>query len=157
MMAHDLDTLIMVLLPPTCAVHLTKVTMEQAAVRLELTATTPTTCCPDRAGASSAVHSRYQRRLTDLPWGARAVHIQPTVRKFVCRQPTCARRIFTERLPELVAPSARKTMRLIAVLRVIGLALGGQAGARLAARLRLSSRLARPCYASCVQPSCPLH
>ena len=41
-MAHDLDTLIMALLPPTCAVHLTKVTMEQAAVRLELTATTPT-------------------------------------------------------------------------------------------------------------------
>ena len=51
--------------------------------------------------------------------------------------PTCTRRIFTERLPDLVAPSARKTQRLITVLRAIGLALGGQAGARLAARLRL--------------------
>ena len=59
------------------------------------------------------------------------------VRKFICRQPGCARRIFTERLSDLVAPSARKTNRLITVLRAIGIALGGQAGARLAARLRL--------------------
>jgi transposase len=61
------------------------------------------------------------------------------VRKFVCRQPTCPRRIFTERLPDRVAPSARKTTRLIDILRAIGIALGGQAGARLAARLRLST------------------
>jgi CRISPR/Cas system-associated protein Cas7 (RAMP superfamily) len=46
--------------------------------------------------------------------------------------------MFTERLREPVAPSARKTTRLIAVLRAIGLALGGQAGARLTARLRPS-------------------
>src|SRR5262249_29621042 len=32
--------------------------------------------------------------------------------KFVCRNTTCTRRIFTERLPALVAPSARKTQRL---------------------------------------------
>jgi len=36
-----------------------------------------------------------------------------------------------------VAPYARKTTRLITALRAIGMALGGQAGARLAARLRL--------------------
>ena len=46
-------------------------------------------------------------------------------------------RIFTERLPDLVAPSARNTDRLITVLRAIGVALGGNAGARLAAQLRL--------------------
>jgi hypothetical protein len=39
------------------------------------------------------------------------VRIQLMVRKFVCRNPTCARRIFTERLPELVAVYARKTHR----------------------------------------------
>jgi transposase len=50
---------------------------------------------------------------------------------------TCARRIFTERLPDFVAPSARKTTRLIAVLQAIGIALGGNAGARLVAHLRL--------------------
>jgi hypothetical protein len=65
------------------------------------------------------------------------VLLQLTVRKFVCRNPSCERRIFTERLPDLVAPSARKSTRLIMTLRAIGMALGGQAGARLAARLRL--------------------
>jgi hypothetical protein len=49
------------------------------------------------------VHSRYQRHLTDLPWGPLSVRIRLTVRKFVCRNATCIRRIFTERLPALVA------------------------------------------------------
>jgi transposase len=93
--------------------------------------------CPRCAVSSSSIHSRYQRYLTDLPWGMRVVRLQLAVRKFVCRNTTCTRRIFTERLPDLVAPSARKTDRLITVLRAIGVALGGNAGARLAARLRL--------------------
>jgi len=71
----------------------------------------------------------------DLPWGTRPVRIQLTVRKFVCRTPTCRRHIFTERLPELVAPYARKTHRLVTALQAIGVALGGQVGARLSARL----------------------
>jgi transposase len=65
------------------------------------------------------------------------VHLQLTVRKFFCRNPTCARRIFTERLPDFAATSARKTMRLVTALQALGGALGGNAGARLAARLRL--------------------
>jgi transposase len=78
---------------------------------------------------SSAIHSRYQRHPTDLPWGTRAVRLQLTVRKFVCRKATCTRRIFTERLPDLVVPYARKTQRFITALRAIGMAVGGQAGA----------------------------
>jgi transposase len=111
--------------------RLTEVTLEKRTVQLQLTATAPTASGPHCAVPSSAVHSRYQRHLTDLPSGTRAVHLQLIVRKFVCRQPTCARPIFTERLPDFVAPSARKTTRLIAVLRAIGVALRGQAGARL--------------------------
>jgi hypothetical protein len=64
------------------------------------------------------------------------------VRKFVCRHPTCERRIFTERLSDLVAAYARRTCRLVAALQAIGVALGGNAGARLAARLRLSTSAA---------------
>jgi transposase len=65
------------------------------------------------------------------------MHLQLTVRKFLCRNPTCVRRVFTERLPNLVAAYGRQTHRLATVLRAIGLALGGNAGARLAARLQL--------------------
>jgi transposase len=120
-------------------VQLEAVTVEQERLHLRLTTTAPTSCCPLCAAPSSAVHSRYQRHLTDLPWGPLAVRLHLTVRKFVCRTAACARRIFTERLPDLAAPSARKTQRLIAALRAIGLALGGEAGARLAARLRLAT------------------
>jgi transposase len=119
--------------------HLTALTVEQASVVLQLTATAPTAACPGCTVPSSSVHGRYGRHVTDLPWGALAVHIHLIVRKFICRNASCARRIFTERLPEFVAPYARKTTRLITTLRAIGVALGGNAGARLAARLRLST------------------
>ena len=65
------------------------------------------------------------------------MHLQLTVRRFRCRNRACARRIFTERLPDFVAAYGRHTHRLAAALRAIGRALGGNGGARLAARLRL--------------------
>jgi transposase len=45
--------------------------------------------------------------------------------------------MFTARVPELMAVYARNTCRLAAALQAIGIALGRNAGARLAARLRL--------------------
>jgi transposase len=60
------------------------------------------------------------------------------VRKFFCRTPSCVRRIFTERLPGIVAPWARTTERLTMLLRAIAFALGGEAGARLAKRIGVS-------------------
>jgi transposase len=136
-MTHELHTLITALLSPTGAMRLTEVTVEQASVHLQLTATAPTATCPCCAVSSSSIHSRYQRHLTDLPWATHAVYLQLTVRKFLCRNPTCTRRIFTERLPDLVASYGRHTHRLATALQAIGLALGGNAGARLAACLRL--------------------
>jgi transposase len=138
-MSHQqsLHALMLHLLPPTRAVRLTEVTVEPEDVCLQLTTTALAACCPRCAVPSSSVHSRYQRRLTDLPWGTRPVHIQLMVRKFICRNLHCPRRIFTERVPELVAPYARKTQRLIAALQALGVALGGHAGARLAHRLGL--------------------
>jgi hypothetical protein len=62
------------------------------------------------------------------------------VRTFGCRHVTCAHRLFTARLPGFATPYARNTMRLVNALQAMGLALGGQAGARLAARLRLRRR-----------------
>jgi transposase len=136
-MSIELQTLITELLPPTRGIRLTEVTVQDASVQLQLTAIAPTASCPDCAVPSSSIHSRYQRRLTDLPWGSLVVHLRLTVRKFLCRNRVCGRRIFTERLPELVAAYGRKTHRLVTILRAIGMVLGGNAGARLAARLRL--------------------
>jgi transposase len=143
-MSYELQPFITALLPPNDLVRLTEVTVEKASGWLQLMATAPAACYPSCAVPSSSMHSRYQRHLTDLPWAAVAVRIQLMVRKFVCRHPVCERRIFTERLPQLVATYARKTQRLITVLQAIGLALGGRAGARLAARLRLPTSAAAP-------------
>ena len=136
-MPLELQTLVTQLLPSTGGLRLMEIYVEDESVQLRLTATAPTAACPDCAMPSSSVHSRYQRRLTDLPWGTRAVRLQLTVRKFLCRNRACGRRIFTERLPELVAAYGRKTHRLVTILRAIGMALGEQAGARLATRLQL--------------------
>ena len=43
----------------------------------------------------------------------------------------CAQRIFTERLPQVVAPYGRSTTRLVEVLRLLAFVLGGEAGARV--------------------------
>ena len=113
------------------------VDVEDEAVRLRLTATAMTAACPGCAVPSSSVHSRYQRRLSDLPWGRRAVRLQLTVRQCRCRHRACSRQIFTERVPDLVAAYGRHTPRLATARRAIGLALGGNMGARLATRLQL--------------------
>ena len=111
--------------------------MASATLERQLTTTAPSACCPRCAAPSAPVHSRYQRHRTDLPWGSRSVCIRLTVRKCVCRQATCSRRMYTERRPARGAGWARRTCRLVAALQAIGMALGGNAGARLAAHLRL--------------------
>jgi len=56
------------------------------------------------------------------------------IRKFFCDNPTCPRRIFSERLAGIAAVSARRTERQRAALLDLAVALGGEAGARLAAK-----------------------
>ena len=104
-----------------------------------LRSTTLTAPCPLCGVTSSSIHSYYQRAPTDLPWGGHPVKLILCVRKFFCRVPYCERRIFTERLPKIVAPWARTTQRLTMLLRAVAFALGGEAGARLAKRIGLAT------------------
>ncbi len=97
--------------------------------------TARTASCPVCHQSASSVHSRYQRRVADLPCGGRALTLVIHARRFFCRTPTCPRRTFRERLPALVAPGARRSHALIGALTKIGMALGGKAGARLAGPL----------------------
>ena len=93
--------------------------------------------CPLCNGLSGQVHSHYIRTLADLPWQGRAVVIQVRARRFRCASPSCPRRVFAERLPEVAPPWARRTVRLGGLQRHIGFALGGEPGSRLAARLSM--------------------
>jgi len=83
------------------------------------------------ATPASRIHSHYERTLADLPWAHYRVHLQLRVRKWFCCNRACPRRIFTERLPTIAAPWARRTLRLAERIVALGVALGGKAGVRL--------------------------
>jgi transposase len=102
-----------------------------------LAATAPTAVCPQCGTASDRVHSRYRRTVADLPSQGRVVALRLLVRKFRCARPDCPRRIFCERLPQVLPAHARSTTRLAEAHRDIGFALGGEAGGRLAGLLHM--------------------
>jgi transposase len=113
--------------------------LDLESLTVHLATTAPTAACPRCGSDTPRVHSRYTRRLDDLPCLGRCVRLQLAVRRFVCLQSQCPRRIFTERLPGFAAPWARTTDRLRQSQTDLGSSLGGEAGARLAARLAITT------------------
>jgi transposase len=103
----------------------------QAEITLALTSRQTTILCPLCHVPARRLHSRYHRTLADLPWGSYTVRLWLHVRRLFCDHVGCTRRIFTERLPGVIAPWARRTARLAKRLTLAGLVLGGSAGARL--------------------------
>ena len=94
--------------------------------------------CPSCGTSSRRVHSRYRRRVTDLPLSGRIVHLQVIARRFRCDAVLCGRQIFTERFADgVLAPSSRRTARLDSIVHHLGLALGGRPAAGFAKRLML--------------------
>ena len=125
------------LLPTGDGLRVLQVTNTTDKIVIDLTTVATSAACPVCQHASARVHSRYERTLSDLPWNRVAVQIRVQARKFFCDQPECPRRIFTQALPDLAARYARKTNRLHHALYLLGYALGGEAGARLAVSLGL--------------------
>ena len=58
-----------------------------------------------------------------------------STRKLFCSNSNCQRKIFTQRLPKIAAPWARRTERLNIQLTKVGLATGGLPGSRLTQHL----------------------
>lgn len=108
------------LLPdPTC-LHLKLLDASDRQITVVVVTTSPEAECPFCQCGSARVHSRYVRQVADLPWMGCAVRLGLHVRRFCCSNLECARQIFTERLPTVVAPYARRTTRLTDVLTLIG-------------------------------------
>jgi hypothetical protein len=84
---------------------------------------------------SGRAHSRYQRRLADLPVAGRLVELRLTVRRFFCLNTACGRRTFVEQIAGLTRRRARSSEPLRTTLTSIGLALAGRAGVRLATKV----------------------
>ncbi len=96
-------------------------------------------CCPLCGTHAVRVHSRYTRQLADLPCAGQRVRLQVQVRKYFCDVPSCARKIFAERLLPFVEPKARVTQRLYQIVQVLGLATGGRLGVRVTDRLGIQT------------------
>src|SRR2546423_7651080 len=121
------------LFPDATLLHLEACEVDETAaqITLRVQSTQPSVPCPLCATLARRIHSDYERTLADLPWAQYRVRLQLRVRKWFCRNRSCPRRIFTERLPTVAAPWARRTLRLAQRLIALGVALGGKAGVRL--------------------------
>jgi transposase len=125
------------LLADPAVLRLEKIVCSSDQITLFVISTQMRSYCPRCELPSVKVHSRYSRRLADLPWEGIGVRLHLQARKFFCQNSACKQRIFCELLPEVADPYARRTLRLNDALEVIGFALGGRPGARTAARLGL--------------------
>jgi transposase len=118
---------------------LERIISQAGSVKLFVRSVQSQVCCPRCRQLAVRQHSRYERKLADLPWEGIAVQIRLQTRRFFCGNPDCPQQIFCERLPEMAARYARKTLRLNEALEFIGLLGGGELGARIAQTLGLSA------------------
>jgi transposase len=109
---------------------------ENTTLTVTAHAAAATATCPSCGQVSARVHSHYIRSPRDLPISDYTVQLRLHVRRFRCRNATCPRATFAERLP-LVRPWAQQTVRRRSALQALALALSGEAGARLSQPLQL--------------------
>lgn len=140
------------LLPDPACLHLRLLDASETIITAVVATTSEEAKCPVCHRRSARIHSRYVRRVADLPWMSCAVRLELHVRRFFCTNSACTRQIFAERLPTVVAPSAHKTLRLTDVFTLIGFALGGEAGKRLATGMGLATSPDTLLRLICTQP-----
>jgi transposase len=119
--------------------EMTSCSHHEGKLCVSLVSTQRTSHCPLCGSPATRIHSRYQRRLADLPSTGQSVQLLLTVRKFFCDVPACPRKIFAERLAPFVAPWARVTQRLYQIVQIIGLATGGRLGVRVTDLLEIQT------------------
>ena len=120
---------------PGCSVE--HVSQTEEAILITACSNTSSACCPDCHHVSSQVHSTYTRSPKTLSSSGRPVRLLLQVRRFRCSQRTCRRKTCAESFPLLVAPRVQRTCPAQELLRLIGEAVGGRAGARLSEQLAM--------------------
>jgi len=137
----DGQDVLMNLLPDVGNWQLEGVTFEREIGRLtvELRAKRRGCACPACQQESVHVHSWYTRTVLDLPLAAWAVKLRLHVRRFRCRNEQCEQLVFTERMPQVVAPSSRRTQRAAKRQQVMTLLVSSSMGERLGRLLGLAA------------------
>lgn len=146
------------LLPLSDGLVIEQICRQEQQIIISVSSTAALARCPLCAAASESIHSHYLRTVADLPDVGQLVILKLRVRRFFCRNALCTRRIFTERLPELVQPWAQMTNRLREALRVLSFATCAEMGSRLAPHLGMKgspSTLLRCQKAASLAPPAP--
>jgi transposase len=130
-----------ILFPHLAGVSVERVFLAGRTLRIRVRASGSQAACPACGTASRKVHSRYERRLSDLAVSGQEVMIELAARRFFCTAADCEKVTFAEQIPELTIRYGRRSPGLAAVLRAVALALGGRAGTRMSvsAIMKLSS------------------
>lgn len=109
--------------------------LSEQAILVHLHAISSRSPCPQCGTPGSRIHSRYQRTIADVAFGARHLILKLVVRKWICREASCFQRIFAERFPGLVQRYARMTDRLVEALQSVGVTTNGADAARILSSL----------------------
>lgn len=126
------------LLADPTAIEIERFVSDNDSILIVVRTIQPAACCPQCNTPSSSLKTRYIRRLADLPWHNVAVRLELNVRKFRCRNRLCSQKVFCERLPEVVAPFARRTVRLAKIVELLAFALGARAAAKTTTKLQFA-------------------
>lgn len=89
------------------------------AVLVGVFARAETASCPDCGDTATRVHSRYERRLADVPVGGRQLMVRLRVRRWLCDGVAWAIRTFAEQLERVTVRDGRWTQLLRTVLERI--------------------------------------
>ncbi|GAA2021425.1 hypothetical protein GCM10009839_18060 [Catenulispora yoronensis] len=106
-----------------------RIEADAAAVTLFVRSSEVFAACSECDTKSSRVHARYRRSLVDVPMAGRRTRIVAVVRRFKCGRAACPQTTFTEQLPGLTTPFARRTPLATEQLVAIALALAPAAPA----------------------------
>lgn len=121
-----------ILLPDVPGLVLTKIYYDDKRLLLFTASLSSQECCPLCQMVSEKVHSHSTRRIADLPWADFKIELLAQVRRFYCTNQKCRRLTFAQRLGKAILACTRRTQRRTNQLQALGLALGSEAGARMA-------------------------
>src|SRR5947209_6275139 len=128
------------LLPDTSCLQLVRLEADEQSLIAIVETTSSEALCPLCQSRSESIHSRYTRVVADLLMarvgrcGSNCMHDA-----FSAETRNVRGGSLTFRLPNVVAPSARRTTRLCDLLTLIGFAMGGEAGNCLVERMGLEA------------------
>jgi transposase len=106
------------LLPLPDELEITSISESQDELLVRATSHRTSSLCPLCRTPSYAIHSYYRRKPLELPCAGKTIRLLLSVKKFFCHGESCPRKIFTERLPELLEPSSRLTTRLRSIVQL---------------------------------------